>query len=218
MFKKKFFFIVFEGIEGSGKSNQSKKLFRNIKKRGLDTVLTREPGGSKLAEIIRNVILKDYFNKNPKNQFDKYTDTLLYMAARNEHIISKIKPAYMKKKILICDRFVDSTMAYQVYGKGVNKSFIDSIHKFILNGIRPHLTIVLKTNINKALKRIKKRKVKNRYDRFSKNFYIKAQKAFIKIANKNKKKYYVIDNSMDNKDVEKEILNIILKKIKYNDN
>ena len=218
MFKKKFFFIVFEGIEGSGKSYQSKKLFRNIKKRGLDTVLTREPGGSKLAEIIRNVILKDYFNKNPKNQFDKYTDTLLYMAARNEHIISKIKPAYMKKKILICDRFVDSTMAYQVYGKGVNKSFIDSIHKFILSGIRPNLTIVLKTNINKALKRIKKRKVKNRYDRFSKNFYIKAQKAFIKIANKNKKKYYVIDNSMDNKDVEKEILNIILKKIKYNDN
>ena len=98
MVKKKFFFIVFEGIEGSGKSYQSKKLFRNIKKRGLDTVLTREPGGSKLAEIIRNVILKDYFNKNPKNQFDKYTDTLLYMAARNEHIISKIKPAYMKKR------------------------------------------------------------------------------------------------------------------------
>ena len=98
MYKKKFFLIVFEGIEGSGKSFQAKKLFNNIKKMGIKALLTREPGGIKSAEIIRNVILKDYFRGNKKNEFDKYTDTLLYLAARNEHIQKKIYPAFKKKK------------------------------------------------------------------------------------------------------------------------
>ena len=92
MFKKKPFFIVFEGVEGCGKSYQSKKLFNKLKKYKIKTILTREPGGTKSSELIRNLILKDYFNKNTKEKFDKYTDTLLYLAARNEHIINKIKP------------------------------------------------------------------------------------------------------------------------------
>ena len=215
MYKKFFFFIVFEGIEGSGKSYQSKKLYQNIKKKRIDVVLTREPGGTKSAEEIRKIILKDYFYKNSKVQFDKYTDTLLYLAARNEHVKNTIKPAYLKKRILICDRFVDSTFAYQVYGKSVNRHFIDSVHKYILGRIKPDLTFVLKTGISKALQRLRKRKKKNRYDKFSKNFYIKAQNAFIKIAKKNKKKYYIFDNSKDSKDLEKQILKIVLKKIKY---
>ena len=131
MYKRKFFFIVFEGIEGCGKSFQSKKLFRNLKKIGLPTVLTREPGGTITSEKIRDLILKDYFGKDTKEKFHKYTDTLLYLAARNEHIVNKIKPAALKKKIVICDRFTDSTFAYQVYGKGVNKKFIELIHKQI---------------------------------------------------------------------------------------
>ena len=98
MYKKNFFFIVFEGIEGSGKSYQGKKLYENIKNKGIDVVLTREPGGTKSAEEIRKIILKDYFYKDSKIQFDKYTDTLLYLAARNEHIKNTIKPAYLKKK------------------------------------------------------------------------------------------------------------------------
>ena len=215
MYKKNFFFIVFEGIEGSGKSYQGKKLYQNIKNKGIDVVLTREPGGTKSAEEIRKIILKDYFYKDSKIQFDKYTDTLLYLAARNEHIKNTIKPAYLKKKILICDRFIDSTFAYQVYGKGVNRYFIDSIHKYILGRIKPDLTFVLKVGISKALQRLKKRRKKNRYDKFSKSFYIKAQNAFIKIAKKNKKKYYIFDNSKDSKDLEKKILQIVFKKIKY---
>ena len=215
MYKKKFFFIVFEGIEGSGKSYQSKKLYQNIRKQGIDVVLTREPGGTRSAEEIRKIILKDYFYKDSKTQFDKYTDTLLYLAARNEHIKNTIKPAYLKKKILICDRFIDSTFAYQVYGKKVKKHFIDSVHKYILDNVKPDLTFVLKIGISKALQRLKKRKKKNRYDKFSKNFYIKAQNAFIKIAKKNKKKYYIFDNSKDSKDLEKKILQIVFKKIKY---
>ena len=99
MYKKKPLFITFEGIEGSGKSYQSKKLYKNLKKRKIPVILTREPGGTKSAEKIRKVILDDYFHPNSKEKFNKYTDTLLYLAARNEHIENKIKPAILKKKI-----------------------------------------------------------------------------------------------------------------------
>ena len=208
MFKKKPFFITFEGIEGSGKTYQSLKLYRYLKKNNFPVILTREPGGTKSAEIIREVILNDYFHSNSKEKFNKYTDTLLYLASRNEHIQNKIKPAISKKKIIICDRFIDSTLAYQVYGKGVNKSLVDYVHKYILDNIKPNLTFMLKVDITKALERLKKRKCKNRYDRFSRDFYIKVQKAFIKIAKKNKKRYCVLDNSKDSNEIEK----IILKK------
>ena len=211
MYKKKSIFVTFEGIEGSGKSYQSRKLYKSIKKKRIPVILTREPGGTKGAEKIRELILEDYFHQGTKEKFNKYTDTLLYLAARNEHIISKIKPALSKKKIVICDRFVDSTLAYQVYGKGVNKSLVDSVHKYILGSTKPDLTFILKVNISKALRRLNKRKKKNRYDKFSKNFYIRAQKAFIKIAKKSKRRYFVIDNSNDTKETEKIILSRFIK-------
>ena len=207
MYKKKPLFVTFEGIEGSGKSYQSKKLYKSIKKRRIPVILTREPGGTRGAEKIRKIILEDYFYLHSKIRFNKYTDTLLYLAARSEHIENKIKPAISKRKIIICDRFIDSTLAYQVYGKGVSKALVDSVHKYILGSIRPDLTFILKVNISKALERLKKRKKKNRYDKFSKYFYIKAQKAFIKIAKKNKTRYFVLDNSKDSEETEKIILN-----------
>ena len=206
MYKKKPLFVTFEGIEGSGKSYQSKKLYKSIKKRRIPVILTREPGGTRGAEKIRKIILEDYFYLHSKIRFNKYTDTLLYLAARSEHIENKIKPAISKKKIIICDRFIDSTLAYQVYGKGVSKALVDSVHKYILGSIRPDLTFILKVNISKALERLKKRKKKNRYDKFSKYFYIKAQKDFIKIAKKNKTRYFVLDNSKDSDETEKIIL------------
>ena len=178
MYKKKPFFIVFEGIEGCGKSYQSQRLKKNLKKMKIDPVLTREPGGTKSAESIRTLILRDYFNRGKKEKFDKYTDTLLYLAARNEHIKNKIKPALKKRKIVICDRFIDSTLAYQVYGKKVNRSFIDHIHKFILQGIKPNLTFILKVSSRSSKLRLKKRRTKNRYDNFPQSFYIKAQRSF----------------------------------------
>ena len=211
MYKKKPLFVTFEGIEGSGKSYQSRKLYKSIKKRKIPAILTREPGGTEGAEKIRKIILEDYFYPDSKLRFNKYTDTLLYLAARNEHVKNKIKPAISKRKIIICDRFIDSTLAYQVYGKGVNKALVDSVHKYILESIKPDLTFILKVNISKALERLKKRKKINRYDKFSKYFYIKAQNAFIKIAKKNKKRYFVLDNSKDSKEVEKIILNKFIK-------
>ena len=203
MHKKKSLFVTFEGIEGSGKSFQSRKLYKNIKAKKIPVILTREPGGTKGAEKIRRVILDDYFEKDSRIKFDKYTDTLLYLAARNEHLIDKIIPAIKRKKVIICDRFIDSTLAYQVHGKRVNKNFVDSIHKHILRKIKPDLTFILKVNINKAMKRLKERKTKNKYDKFSKSFYIKVQNSFLKIARKNKKRYFVIDNSKDSSNIEK---------------
>ena len=114
--------------------------------------MTREPGGTKSAELIRNLILKDYFNKSKKEKFDKYTDTLLYLAARNEHLKSKIIPALKTKMVVICDRFVDSTIAYQVYGKKVDFNFIKNIHKTILKGIKPNIVFVLKVSPNSSKK------------------------------------------------------------------
>ena len=207
MHKKKSLFVTFEGIEGSGKSYQSQKLYKNLIKKNIPVILTREPGGTIGAEKIRKVILEDYFHPNYKEKFNIYTDTLLYLAARNEHLKNKIEQAISKKKTIICDRFIDSTFAYQVYGKGVNKSLVNSVHKYILRGIKPDLTFILRVNISKALQRLEKRKKKNRYDKFSRNFYIKVQNAFIKIANKNKRRYFIIENSKDSKETEKVILN-----------
>ncbi len=213
MYKKKPLFIVFEGVEGCGKSFQSKKLFKKLKKNKIDAILTREPGGTKSSELIRNLILKDYFSKNKLEKFDKYTDTLLYMAARNEHIKNKIKPALLRNKVVICDRFIDSTLAYQVYGKKVDLNFIKNIHKKILNGVIPNLVFVLKVSKKSSKKRLKKRKTKNRYDNFSQSFYDKAQKVFIKIA-KNKKNYFVLDSSKDDNSLENEIFKITKKYLK----
>ena len=213
MYKKKSLFVTFEGIEGSGKSYQSKKLYKSIKKRRIPAILTREPGGTRGAEKIRKIILEDYFYLHSKIRFNKYTDTLLYLAARSEHIKNKIKPALSKRKIIICDRFIDSTLAYQVYGKGVNKILVDTVHKYILGSIKPDLTFILKVKISKALERLKKRKKKNRYDKFSKNFYIKVQNAFIKIAKKNKRRYLILDNSKDSRETEKNILKKFIERL-----
>jgi len=210
MYKKKPFFIVFEGVEGCGKSYQSQKLYNRLKKHKIDTILTREPGGTKSSELIRNLILKDYFTQNRSEKFDKYTDTLLYLAARNEHIKNKIKPALIKKKVVICDRFIDSTIAYQVHGKKVDINFINNIHKKILQGIKPNVVFVLKVSKNSSRKRLKKRKTNNRYDNFPQSFYNKAQKSFIKLA-KNKKNYFILNSSLNDDSLEDKIFNTINK-------
>ena len=208
MYKKKPFFIVFEGVEGCGKSFQSKKLYKNLKKKKISSILTREPGGTKSAELIRKLILRDYFGKSKREKFDKYTDTLLYLAARNEHVKTKILPALKKKKIVICDRFVDSTIAYQVFGKKVDLKFIKNIHKKILKNLKPNITFILKVSPKSSKETLLKRKSRNRYYNFSQSFYNKAQNSFIKIA-KSKKNYYILNSSNNDNLLEKKIFNIV---------
>jgi len=209
MLKKKFYFIVFEGIEGTGKSYQINKLYKNLKKLNLDIVKTREPGGSLTAEKIRKLI----FGKK-SNYFDKLTDFYLMLASRNEHIKKTIIPAIKKKQILISDRFVDSTYAYQVIGNKINKKINLINQKYILNNIKPNITIVLRSNFKSIASRLKKRKKKNKFDKLKIKFYKIAQKAFINIANMNKKRYIVLDSSENTKNLEKKILTVILSKIK----
>ena len=206
MYKKKFLFIVFEGIEGSGKTYQSKKLLNNLKKKKIPVHFTREPGGTKSAETIRRIILS-----GEKKKFNETTDTLLYLAARNEHIEKTLIPT-IKKKNIICDRFIDSTLAYQVGGKNVDIDLVNFIHKKILFKIKPDLTILLTVNINKAFQRLDKRMFKNRYDKFSKKFYKKVQNSFIQKASLEKSKYFILDNSTDSSLVEKKILKKVLSK------
>ena len=207
MRKKKFFFIVFEGIEGTGKSYQINKLYQNLKKFNFDLHKTREPGGSKTAEKIRNLI----FSKT-SNKFDKLTDYFLINAARNEHIKKTLIPAKKKKKIVISDRFVDSTYAYQVVANKINKKINFINQKYMLKDLKPHLTIVIKSNFKSIYSRLKKRNQSNKFDKLKTSFYKKAQNAFLSLA-KNNKNYLVFDSSNNTPKLEKIILSIVLKKL-----
>jgi|TARA_B100001964_G_C14228134_1_gene598698 dTMP kinase len=203
---KKKIFIVFEGIEGSGKSSHSLSLVKRLKSLKIPCVYLREPGGSREAERIRNFLLK---NENKK--FNSLTDTLLYLAARNENFLKKIKPFY-KKKVIICDRFTDSTLAYQYYGLGVKKHVINFINKEIIGTIKPDYTFLMYLNVNKLISRISNRKTINRYDKFKKSFYKKVQDGFVKISNKNKSRYMII-NSSSKFEINQEIIFQKIKKL-----
>ena len=199
-------FIVFEGIEGSGKSIHSTTLVRKLKSLKIPCIYLREPGGSKEAEDIRNFILR-----NINEKFNSLTDTLLYLAARNENFLKRIKPFY-KKKVIICDRFVDSTLAYQHYGLGVKKNIINFINKEIMGTIKPDYTFLMYLNVNKSISRISSKKKINRYDKFSKVFYTKVQNGFLKIRKKNKSKYLII-NSLNKFEINKNIIFNQVKKL-----
>ena len=198
--------IVFEGIEGSGKSLHSAYLSKYFKRKRISHIKLREPGGSKNSEKIRNLIL------NNKSNFNKDTDLLLYLAARSENI-NNLKKFY-KKKVIIIDRFTDSTLAYQHYGLGVNLKLINQINNYILKNFKVDFTFLNIVNKKNMLSRLKKRKNLNRYDKFDYNFYSKVQKGFIRLANKNRNKYKIIDSNDEielNKAIILEKINKLLK-------
>jgi len=205
---KKFFFIVFEGIEGTGKTYQINKLYENLKKKGFDVVKTREPGGTPTAEKIRNLI----FSKKSE-KFDKLTDFFLMNAARVEHVKKTLLVAKKNKNIVICDRFIDSTYAYQVIGKKIDQKINLINQKYILEALKPNLTIILKANFNSIFSRIKKRNNNNKFDNLKTNFYKKVQIAFLSLAKK-KKNYLVFDSSKNTSELESKIFTVILNKIK----
>ena len=208
MRKKKFYFIVFEGVEGTGKSYQIKKLYKNLKDKNINVVKTREPGGSATAEKIRNLI----FSKNA-NQFDCLTDFYLMCASRNEHVKKLLLVAKQKKQVIICDRFTDSTYAYQVIGNKIDNNINKLNQNYILKSLKPNMTIILKSSFKSIFLRINKRKKLNKFDKLKINFYKKAQKTFIS-KSKNNNNYYVFDSSINNTDLEKKILKLVIKKLK----
>ena len=193
--------IVFEGIEGSGKSFHITNVAKYLKKKNINFIKIREPGGSSNSEKIRKLIL------NKKSNFNRTTDLLLYLSARNENI-DQLKKFY-KKKVILIDRFVDSTVAYQHYGFGVDLKLINFINSFILKDFTVDYTFLNIVNKKNMIKRLKIRKSLNRYDKFNNNFYQKVQKGFLKLANKNKKKYKVINSNLDIKYNKNKIIQII---------
>ena len=194
--------IVFEGIEGSGKSHHINIVSKYLKKKNISFFKIREPGGSINSEKIRKLIL----NKN--SNFIPNTDLLLYSASRSENI--NLLKKFYKKKLILIDRFIDSTVAYQHYGLGVNIDLIKMINKHILSGFKVDFTFLNIVNHENMLKRLKSRKSLNRYDSFNKNFYNKVQNGFLKLSKLNKTKYKVINSNLDIKFNE----NLIIDKLK----
>ena len=198
--------IVFEGIEGSGKSHHISMVSKYLKKKKISHLKIREPGGNPNSEKIRKLIL------NKKSDFNQNTDLLLYMAARSENI-NTIQKSYNKKIILI-DRFTDSTIAYQHFGMGVDIKLIEALNTYLLKNIKVGFTFLNLVNKQNLYNRLKKRKSLNRYDKFNMSFYNKVQNGFLRLSNKQKKRYQLINSNLNIKDNEKLILRKIDRLIK----
>ena len=198
--------IVFEGIEGSGKSHHISVVSKYLTKKKISYIKLREPGGNPNSEKIRKLIL------NNKSNFNQNTDLLLYMAARSENI-DLIKKFYNKKIILI-DRFTDSTIAYQHFGMGVDINLIEVLNKYLLKNIKVNFTFLNIVNKKNLQERLKQRKSLNRYDKFKMSFYNKVQNGFLKLSKRQKNKYQLINSNLEIHKNEKLILNRIDKLIK----
>ena len=197
--------IVFEGIEGSGKSHHISNVSKYLDKKKIDYIKIREPGGSKNSEKIRKLLL----NKN--SNFNNNTDLLLMLASRSENI-NLIKKNF-RKKIILIDRFTDSTIAYQHYGMGIDINIINTINNFLLKKIKIDFTFLNIVNKKNVFLRLKQRKLLNRYDKFDMRFYNKVQKGFLKLAFK-KKSYKIINSNLNIKINENLIIDQINKLIK----
>ena len=199
--------IVFEGIEGSGKSHHISVVSRYLTKKKISHIKIREPGGNPNSEKIRKLIL------NNRSNFNQNTDLLLYMAARSENV-DLIKKSYNKKIILI-DRFTDSTIAYQHFGMGVDINLIETLNKYLLKNIKVNFTFLNIVNKKNLQERLKQRKSLNRYDKFKMSFYNKVQNGFLKLSKRQKNKYQLINSNLEIHKNEKLILNRIDKLIKW---
>ena len=194
-------FITFEGGEGTGKTTQINILKKYLEDQGLEVIITREPGGVTSAENIRAVIFD--------NEIDPITETMLYAAARREHYIKKIKPALEAGKIVICDRFIDSSIVYQGIVRGVGVDLVENINKYAINNVEPDLTIFFDLDPEIGLKRVSLRNEQmNRFDKESLDFHLKVRKGY-KLLSKTRNRFVLIDASKSIEEVTKQIINIM---------
>ena len=203
MSKTKYPVIIFEGIEASGKSTNINNFAKYLKQNNYKFIKIREPGGSDFSEKIRKLMLKNNTNLNAK------TDLLLVMASRSENI-DKILNKHYQKKIILIDRFSDSTIAYQHYGMGLNLKMIKLLNSFVVGKFKPNLTFLCSVNKKNMFQRLSSRSRKNRYDTFKFKFYDKVRKGFEKLS-KNKTNYVLLESD---KSTQKENLNKIIKAFK----
>ena len=199
-------FITFEGGEGSGKSTVMKDVATRLEKEGYKLVLTREPGGTPIAEEIRNVILD-----KANTKMDPRTEALLYAASRRQHLVEKIWPALERGEIVLCDRYLDSSLAYQGGARGLGVDEVLSINMFATEGEYPDLTLLFDLEPEEGLKRIEKNKERevNRLDLEKLEFHKKVRDNFHALAKKYSTRYIIIDASKPLNEVEDEVYKII---------
>lgn len=199
-------FITFEGGEGTGKSTQAKALFNSFRKITKNIVLTREPGGTSQSELIRDILVKEQ-----DKEWNPLTELLLINASRNEHIKKLIIPA-LKRKIVICDRFLDSTKVYQVNTKCVDEKIFIFLNKIIVGDLEPKITFLIDLDPKIGLERTRIRKSgENRFENYNVNFHKKIRKAFLLQAKKNKKRIILLDGNLSKVEIHKQIINKINK-------
>jgi dTMP kinase len=195
-------FITFEGSEGCGKSTQSRLLYEYLKKKGYRVVYVREPGGTKMSEKIRKVLL------DPKNHITPVCEILLYMAARAQLVNEIIQPALNTGKVIICDRFLDSTIAYQGYGLGIDIGLIKNIGNLATEGIKPDLTILLDLPTKEGLAVCGR--VKDRIEKRSLCYHLRVRKGYLKLASSEPKRIKVIKVDKDKHKTQEEIRKLVL--------
>jgi dTMP kinase len=200
---KNFQFISFEGIEGCGKSTQAKKLYEYFLSKQIDCLITREPGGSLAGEKIREILLNEDIEK-----LSAKTELLLNFSARIEHVEKVIKPALKSGKIVICDRFVDSTFAYQGSAMGLSFEVIEQIQKIAIGEFLPDITFLINVAVADAFARISDRGNNNRYEKLGKEFHQKVYDGFFELAKKNSR-INIVDGTQNQQQVFQKILNII---------
>ena len=194
-------FITFEGPEASGKSSQIILLKKYLNKKKLPFIVTREPGGTKIAEKLRSLILSNKLNISNKEEI------LLLMASRINHINNVIMPNLKRGKIVISDRYADSTFVYQGYVNKFGVKKAKALHKELLNNFYPDYTFIFNLNIKEIINRLKKRKIKNKYDKINKDFHQSVIDGYEKISSA--KRYFKIDASLSKKSIHKKIIEIL---------
>ena len=185
--------VTLEGIDGCGKTTQSRKLRKYLMQRNYDILLIREPGGEKIAERIREVLLD-----RRNSEMSPLTELLLYSASRAQLVDRVILPALRKGKMVICDRFYDSTLAYQGYGRKLNRNTIEYLNRISACGIIPDLTILMDLPVVIALKRKRKKMTaKDRLEQESMTFHRRVRNGYLRIAQANKKRFEVVNSNQN---------------------
>jgi len=203
-------FITFEGPEGSGKTTIANIVVKRLEELKLPVIYTREPGGSQIAEQIRKILLK-----RNNTSMDKLTEALLFAASRRQHLVEKVLPAIEKGEVVICDRFIDSSLAYQGYARDIGIQKVMDINLFATEGMLPDLTIYFDIDSELGLSRIDKdnnREV-NRLDLERLEFHKLVRQGYLEVLKLYPKRIVMIDASRSIEEVSEEVLNIILAKI-----
>ena len=197
-------FVTFEGVEGCGKSTQAKRIEAHLKARGHAVLLTREPGGTRIAEAIRGVLLD-----SANTAMSPTTDLLLYEAARAQHVAERIRPALEEGAIVVCDRFADSTTAYQGAGRALAAEDVEYLHRLATAGANPDLTIVLDVPVEEGLARAGRLNDPDRLEAEPVAFHRKVREGFLRIAEREPDRVKVLDGLRSPDAVASEVLRLV---------